>query len=67
VIYEEDGEPRQYWRGEGPDGVVAWFSQPQLPGQSAAGKPMSTEEMLKAIEASLRERRSAGRGRTFRL
>jgi hypothetical protein len=66
VIYEEGGGPRQYWRGEDADGNVVWCEQ-EPSDRGRGGGEMSTAELLKAMEASLLERRRAGRGRTFRL
>jgi hypothetical protein len=67
VIYEEAGGPRQYWRGEDEDGNAVWCEQEPSEGRRRSGGEMTTAELLKAIEASLLERRRAGRGRTFRL
>jgi hypothetical protein len=67
IIYEEGGEPRQYWRSEDDAGTVLWRREPQVAGQKPAGDAMTTSELLKAVETSLRERRRASRGRTFRL
>ncbi len=66
VIYEEGFGPRQYWRGEDKDGNVVWCEEESSEGRRRGGT-MTTEQLLEAIEASLRERRRAGRGRTFRL
>jgi hypothetical protein len=67
VIYEEGGEPRQYWRSEDDGGNVLWQSDPPVVGQKPSGDGMATSELLKAVESSLHERRRATRGRTFRL
>jgi len=67
VIYEEDGSIRQYWRAEDEGGDVAWREQAPPAGQTAAGERMTSAELLKAIEASVLERRRASRGRKFRL
>lgn len=67
VIYEEGGELCQYWRGEDDSGNVLWQSERPLPGQKLAGDAMTTAELLDVVQASVRERRRAGRGRKFRL
>ena len=67
VIYEEGGEPRQYWRTEDDGGDVLWRREPSVAGQKHSGDAMTTAELLKALESSLHERRRASRGRTFRL
>jgi hypothetical protein len=67
VIYEEAGEPRQYWRSEDDGGNVLWRRDPLLAGQKPSGDGMPTAELLKAAESSLHERRRASRGRKFRL
>jgi hypothetical protein len=67
VIYEEGGEPRQYWRSEDDGGNVLWRREPPVAGQKASGDAITTAELLKAVESSLHERRRASRGRTFRL
>ena len=66
VIYEEEGGPRQYWRGEDAQGNLVWCEEEPAASRRHGGE-MGTEDLLKAIEASLLERRRAGRGRTFRL
>jgi hypothetical protein len=67
VIYEEGGEPRQYWRSEDDAGNVLWRGDPPVAGQKPSGDGMPTSELLAAVASSLRERRRASRGRTFRL
>ena len=67
VIYEEGGEPRQYWRSEDDAGNVLWRGDRPVAGQKPSGEAMTTSELLKAVESSLHERRRASRGRTFRL
>jgi hypothetical protein len=67
VIYEEEGHPRQYWRVEDEDGGVLWREDAPQSGGKASGGALSTEDLLGAIEVSLRERRRAARGRKFRL
>ena len=39
----------------------------ETPGAKSSGAAMSTEDLLRAVEASLTERRRAGRGLKFRL
>ena len=67
VIYEEGFGPRQYWRGEDAEGNVVWCENEPADGRRRSGGELSTEQLLGAIEASVRERRRAARGRTFRL
>ena len=67
AIYEEGGVLRQYWRSTDDEGDARWREQAETPGSKASGGSMSTEELLRAIEASLTERRRAGRGLKFRL
>ena len=67
VIYEEGGSPRQYWRGTDDSGNDLWREEAETPGGKSSGASMSTEELLRAIETSLTERRRAGRGLKFRL
>jgi hypothetical protein len=67
VIYEEGGVPRQYFRGTDAAGDSLWREDAETPGVKASGGALSTEELLRAIEASLLERRRAGRGLKFRL
>jgi hypothetical protein len=66
VIYEEGFGPRQYWRAEDKDGNLLWCEEEPSEGRPSGGG-MTTEQLLEALEASLRERRHAARGRTFRL
>ena len=66
VIYEEGFGPRQYWRAEDEEGTSLWCEEEPSEGRRRGGG-MTTEQLLEAIEASLRERRRAARGRTFRL
>ena len=67
MIYEEGGQPRQYWRAEDGSGNVLWRKDAPPPAGTAAGEAITTEVLLKALETSLRERRRAARGRKFRL
>ncbi len=67
VIYEEGGAPRQYWRHTDEDGEVCWREEAETPGVKSSGAALSTEDLLRAIESSLTERRRAGRGLKFRL
>jgi hypothetical protein len=67
VIYEEGGEPRQYWRSEDDGGKTVWRGEAPKAGQGPSGDALTTAELLKAVESSLHERRRASRGRTFRL
>jgi|GEM_PF-1300226 len=67
IVYEEGGEPRQYWRTQDADGNEVWRKDDPRTGEKASGEALSTAELAKAIEASLLERRRAGRGRKFRL
>ena len=67
VVYEEGGDARQYWRSEDEDGNVVWRKDGALAGRKGSGDKLTTAELLEAIEASLVERRRAGRGRKFRL
>ncbi len=66
VVYEEGGEPRQYWRAEDAHGGVLWRKDAQAV-EKASGEALTTDELVAAIDASVRERRRAGRGRKFRL
>ena len=66
VIYEEGGAPRQYWRHT-EAGDTLWREEAETPGVKSSGAALSTEDLLRAIEASLTERRRAGRGLKFRL
>jgi len=67
VIYEEGGDSRQYWRAEEENGNVVWRKDAALAGQKGSGDGLTTAELVKAIEASLVERRRASRGRKFHL
>jgi hypothetical protein len=67
VIYEEGGEPRQYWRAEDEQGNVLWRKDAPRAAEKGTHEAITTAVLLKAVEASLLERRRAGRGRKFRL
>jgi hypothetical protein len=67
VLYVEEDGNHQYWREEDEQGKVVWRERGGLAGAKASGDTLTTAELLKAIEASLHERRRAGRGRKFRL
>jgi hypothetical protein len=67
VIYEEEGDPHHYWRSEDKDGNVLWREDPALSDGKTTGNTMSTPELVKALEASVVERRKASRGRRFRM
>jgi hypothetical protein len=67
LIDVEDGGTLQYWRSEDGDGTVLWRESAAAAGGKPSGDAMTTADLLKAIEASLTERRKAGRGLKFRL
>ena len=67
VIYVEGRGPQQYWRAEDASGEVSWREHAPQPGEKASGDAITTAELLKLIDASLHERRRAGRGLKFRL
>lgn len=67
VIHEEEGDPRYYWRHEH-DGKTSWRKDAPLAGEKASsGEELTTNELVKALEASLTERRRASRGRKLRM
>jgi hypothetical protein len=66
VIHEEGGQARHYWRSEDAEHNVLWRKDDPR-AADGSDEAVTTEELLEAIEASVRERRSAGRGRKFRL
>ncbi len=67
VIHEEAGEIREYWRaGDGEDDV-RWQRVPPAAAADSSAEGMTTEQLLEAISASVRERRRASRGRKFRM
>jgi hypothetical protein len=68
VIHEEEGDPRQYWRHVDGDGNSTWRKNAPLAGEKApSGDELTTDELVKALEASLTERRRASRGRKLRM
>jgi hypothetical protein len=68
VIHEEEGDPHYYWRTEDSEGNTSWRKDaPHAKEKASAGDGLTTEELLKGIEASLTERRRASRGRKLRL
>jgi hypothetical protein len=67
VIHEEEGPPRHYWRSEDTAGNPVWRKEASRPGEKASNDGMTTPDLVKAIEASLLERRRASRGRKLRL
>jgi hypothetical protein len=66
AIYEEGESVHHYWRTEDQNGDVVWCSAAPLADKSPADT-ISTGELLAAIEASVKERRRASRGRRFHL
>jgi hypothetical protein len=67
VIHLEGGGAQQYWRCEDGGGNVVWSQNAPRPGEGPSGDAMTTAELVKVIEASVRERRRAARGLKFRL
>jgi hypothetical protein len=67
VIHEEEGSPRHYWRSEDSAGNPLWRKETPRPGEKASEESMTTPDLLKAIEASVLERRRASRGRKLKL
>jgi hypothetical protein len=67
LIDVEDGGTVQYWRSEQEDGTVLWRESADVAGGEPSGDAMTTADLLKAIGASLSERRRSGRGLKFRL
>ena len=67
VIHVEGGGAHEYWRTEDDGGRVLWSDSPPRPGEKASGHAITTDELVKLVEASVRERRGAGRGLKFRL
>jgi hypothetical protein len=67
VIHEEEGPPRHYWRDQDGEGNSLWRKETARPGENPSSESMSTPELLKALEASLLERRRASRGRKLKL
>lgn len=66
VIHEEAGDPRYYWRHEN-EGKTSWRKDAPLAGEKASGDELTTDELVKALEVSLTERRRASRGRKLRM
>ncbi len=67
MIYEEEGEPHYYWRAEDSEGNTSWRKDAPRTEKVSAGDGLTTSELLDGIEASLKERRRASRGRKLRL
>jgi hypothetical protein len=67
VIEEEDGAAHEYRRSEAEDGTVVWREDAPVGARRSPCPDLTTAELLMAIEASLQERRRAGRGLKFRL
>jgi hypothetical protein len=67
VIHLEGGGSQQYWRAEDGGGNVVWSRTAPRPGEKPPGDAITTAELVKVVEAALRERRRAGRGLKFRL
>jgi hypothetical protein len=67
VIHVEGGGAQQYWRSEDGGGNVVWSQSAPPQGGKASGDAMTTAELVKVFEASVHERRRAGRGLKFRL
>jgi hypothetical protein len=67
VIYVEGRGPQQYWRAEDESGEVSWREHAPQPGEKDSGDAITSDELLKLIDASLHERRRPSRGLKFRL
>ena len=69
MIHEEEGEPHYYWRTEDGKGNTSWHKDAPRSTEkaSSAGDGLTTAELLEGIEASLKERRRASRGRKLRM
>ena len=67
MIYVEGRGPQTYWRAEDENGDVSWREHAPQPGEKGSGESVTTDELARLIEASLHERRRAGRGLKFRL
>jgi hypothetical protein len=68
VIHEEEGVAHQYWRTEDGEGNTSWRKEaPHATAKAATGDRLTTSELLEGIEASLKERRRASRGRKLRM
>jgi len=68
VIHEEEGIAHQYWRAEDGEGTTSWRKDaPSATAKASTGDRLTTAELLEGIEASLKERRRASRGRKLRM
>jgi hypothetical protein len=67
VIYLEGRGPQTYWRAEDENGEVSWREHAPRPGEKVSGEAITTDQLVKLVEASLHERRRAARGLKFRL
>jgi hypothetical protein len=67
VIHEEEGVPHHYWRAVDSEGNTSWRKEAPHASEKNSGDEMTTDELLKGIEASLLERRRASRGRKLRM
>jgi hypothetical protein len=67
AVYEEGETVHQYWRSEDRDGNVVWCSEAPLAAGKSSPDAIGTAELLAMIEASVKERRRASRGRRFHL
>jgi hypothetical protein len=67
VIHEEEGDPRYYWRHVDDEGNSTWRKDAPLAGEATSGEALTTDELVKALEVSLTERRRASRGRKLRM
>lgn len=66
VIHEEGGGQLHYWRAEDTEGNAIWRKDDPRAADGSR-EAISTEQLLEALTASVRERRGASRGRKFRL
>lgn len=66
VIYEEGGAQLHYWRAEDSERNVVWRRDDPRAADGSE-EAISSEQLLEALAASVHERRSASRGRKFRL
>jgi hypothetical protein len=67
VIHLEGGGSQQYWRCEDGRGNIVWSQTAPRPGEKPPGDAITTDELVKSVEAAVRERRRSGRGLKFRL
>jgi hypothetical protein len=67
VIHEEEDVAHQYWRTEDGEGNTSWRKEAPHPTKASTGDRLTTAELLEGIEASLKERRRASRGRKLRM